>query len=75
MRIQIFSEYTKIAKAGRAKALTCPMHEEDFFPLYPTLVDNDTILLECYACSYRNLVGQQLYDNIKEVVERESFTS
>ena len=74
MRIQLFSEYIKIAEAGRAKALTCPMHEDNIYNLYHSIDEHDTITLECYACSYKIKVGQQLYENIKKVVEREAVT-
>ena len=72
MKIQIFSEYTKIAEAGRAKALTCPMHEDDIFLLTPNLNNEDQVVLQCFACGYKNIAGYQLYENIKKVVERES---
>lgn len=74
MLIQVFSEYAKIAEAGRAKALTCPMHEEEIYNLYHQMDEHDTITLECYACSYKINVGIQLYENIKKVVERETIS-
>ena len=74
MKIQVFSEYNKIAEAGRAKALTCPMHEDAIFSLYHKIDEHDTITLECFACSYKIKVGHQLYENIKKVVEHESIT-
>jgi hypothetical protein len=66
MMIQVFSEYYNLAQEGRVKPLSCPMHKED-----PDLIfqlvhkeENDKIVLYCLACSYKIVVGQQLYDNV-----------
>jgi len=74
MFIQIFSEYKTIVEAGRAKALTCPMHEDNIYDLNPSLTDNDKIMLQCFSCSYKIIVGHTLYENIKRVVENEAIT-
>lgn len=68
MMIQVFSEYNNLVKAGRAKALLCPMHEDNVFNLYPTYHTEDIITLDCYACAYKIKVGQVLYDNILRIV-------
>ena len=65
MLIQIFSEYQQLAQAGKVKFLACPMHkdEEAVFQLTHTL-ENDKIVLNCFACGYKNIAGQTLYDNL-----------
>jgi hypothetical protein len=68
MMIQIFSEYNNLVKAGRAKALLCPMHGDDQYSLYPTYHSNDLITLDCYACSYKRQVGLFLYNQILKIV-------
>ena len=57
MRIQVFSEYSKMVEAGRAKALLCPMHEDQIFSLQHESGNNDIIILKCYACRYSLIVG------------------
>ena len=74
MSIHIFSEYKNLVEAGRAKALTCPMHEDKIYDLNPSLTNEDKIMLQCFSCSYKVIVGQTLYENIKRVVENESIT-
>lgn len=71
MLIQVFSEYSRIAKAGRAKALTCPMHEDPIYPLYPYLTEKETIVLECYACSYKHSVGQSMYNQVLDIIKND----
>jgi hypothetical protein len=72
MMIQVFSEYNNLVKAGRAKALLCPMHEDNVFSLYPIYHDEDNITLDCYACSYKIKVGSVLYENILKIVTENS---
>lgn len=71
MRIQVFSEYLQLAQAGRVNFLACPMHteEEAIFPLNHSLTDQDKVLLECFACGYKNIAGQTLYNNILESIK------
>jgi hypothetical protein len=58
-----------MVEAGRAKALTCPMHEDAIFPLQHRLAKDDSIILDCYACGYKHIVGQTLYNLILDKVE------
>jgi Tat protein secretion system quality control protein TatD with DNase activity len=69
MRIQVFSEYYNLAQAGRVKPLACPMHpqEETIFSLVHK-EENKKIVLHCYACGYKNISGQQLYDNLISLI-------
>jgi len=75
MLIQVFSEYLQLAQAGKVNFLACPMHleEEAVFPLFHRLTDQDKIILECYACNYKNIAGQQLYDNLIKLIEAEEI--
>jgi hypothetical protein len=70
MHIQVFSEYLQLAQAGRVKPLACPMHkgEEAIFPLYHK-EENNLIILNCYACDYKQIVGQTLYNILIQRIE------
>ena len=66
MRIQVFSEYYRLAQAGVVKAFACPMHKEDpeiTFELTHMYKD-DKVVLHCLACGYKIVAGQQLYEKI-----------
>jgi len=72
MKIQVFSQYYNLAQAGRVEPLACPMHSEDnpaVFPLIHSEINN-RIVLQCLACGYKNMVGQQLYENILERIKK-----
>lgn len=72
MRIQVFSEYLRLAQAGKVDFLACPMHIEDkpaVFPLAHRL-EEEQVVLYCLACGYKNKAGQQLYENILARIER-----
>jgi len=75
MLIQVFSEYLQLAQAGRVDFLACPMHttEEAIFPLAHNLADQDKILLECFACGYKNYAGQTLYNNLIALINAENI--
>ena len=67
MKIQVFSEYLQLAQAGKVDFLACPMHPTELdavFQLTHSAGENDNILLECYACGYKNIAGMQLYQTI-----------
>lgn len=70
MRIQVFSEYLELARAGKVDFLACPMHpeEEAKFPLMHQDL-NDKVVLQCLACGYKNIAGEQLYENILKRIE------
>ena len=72
MMLQVFSEYLQMAQAGKLDFLACPMHIEDKPAVFPLLhkEDGEKVVLYCLACSYKNIAGQQLYDNIKEKIRR-----
>ena len=71
MRIQTFSTYSQLAQEGKVDFLSCPMHpeEEAIFQLMH-LEENDKIVLQCLACGYKNIPGQQLYENLIEKIKR-----
>ena len=69
MRIQVFSEYLQLAQAGKLKFLACPMHQEDepsVFPLVHKQESDDSIVLECLACTYKVHPGLIMYNKILE---------
>lgn len=71
MKIQVFSQYLKLAEKGKVAGLFCPsaVHTEDiaYFNAYFLLTpaeENNKIMLQCLACGYKQTVGIQLYENI-----------
>ena len=70
MRIQVFSEYLQLAQAGKVNFLACPMHknEEATFPLIHQL-EEEKIVLHCYACGYKNIAGSTLYNNLITLIK------
>jgi len=71
MLIQVFSQYLKLAQAGKVHFLACPMHPIDdaVFPMYHQLDKKDRIVLNCPACGFIDIPGQALYDNILLVIK------
>jgi C4-type Zn-finger protein len=75
MKIQIFSQYYNLAMQGRVEFLSCPMHEEDYqiFAVKYALEhkeENNKVMLYCTNCGYKNIPGQQLYENVLKIIER-----
>jgi hypothetical protein len=72
MKIQVFSQYYDLAQAGRLEPLACPMHEEEKPLIYPLIHkdEEEKIVLQCLACGYKNIAGQQLYENIIERIKK-----
>ena len=75
MRIQVFSTYYQLAREGKVDFLSCPMHPEDYeiFKVKYALEhkeENDRIVLYCTNCGYKNMPGQELYDNIIEKIKK-----
>jgi hypothetical protein len=72
MKIKVFYQYQKLAQAGRVKPLACPMHQEDLELIFPLIIveENEKIMLQCLACSYKNIVGYQLYENLIEQIRK-----
>ena len=72
MLIQVFSEYLKLAQAGKVNFLACPMHplETAVFPLYHNLDKKDRIVLTCHACDFKDIPGQAMYENIRLIVSK-----
>jgi hypothetical protein len=71
MRIQVFSQYYKLAQAGWVKPLACPMHQDEPDLTYELIHqdENDKVVLHCLVCGYKNVAGQQLYENIIKIME------
>jgi len=66
VKIQYVSKYLLLAEKGLAPGLECPM---DQGPLMPNMDINDNIYLYCLSCTYKNLVGIDLYEKIVKKVE------
>jgi hypothetical protein len=68
MRIQYVSKYISLSEEGLVSKLECPI---DQGLLLPNLNENDNIFLYCIECSYKKIVGIDLYNkivnNVKEV--------
>ena len=66
MKIQYVSKYLLLAEKGLVPRLECPM---DQGPLMPNMDINDNIYLYCLSCTYKNLVGIDLYEKIVKKVD------
>jgi len=66
MRIQYVSKYVSLSEEGLVSKLECPI---DQGLLLPNLNENDNIFLYCIECSYKKIVGIDLYNKIKNKVE------
>jgi hypothetical protein len=66
MRIQYVSKYISLSEEGLVSKLECPI---DQGLLLPNLNENDNIFLYCIECSYKKIVGIDLYNKIKNKVE------
>ena len=72
MHIQVFSTYLQLAQELKVNFLSCPMHPEDKEVIFSLIhkEENDKIMLQCLACGYKNIPGQQLYDTLIERIKR-----
>jgi hypothetical protein len=61
MRIQYVSKYISLSEEGLVSKLECPI---DQGLLLPNLNENDNIFLYCIECSYKKIVGIDLYNKI-----------
>jgi hypothetical protein len=66
MKIQYVSKYLLLAEKGLVPRLECPM---DQGPLMPNMDINDNIYLYCLSCTYKNIVGIDLYEKIVKKVD------
>ena len=66
MKIQYVSKYLLLAEKGLVPRLECPM---DQGPLMPNIDINDNIYLYCLSCTYKNIVGIDLYEKIVKKVD------
>lgn len=66
MKIQYVSKYLLLAEKGLVPGLECPM---DQGPLMPNIDINDNIYLYCLSCTYKNVVGVDLYEKIVKKVD------
>jgi uncharacterized protein YebE (UPF0316 family) len=70
MRIQYVSKYISLSEEGLVSKLECPV---DQGLLLPNLNELDNIFLYCLSCSYKKIVGIDLYNKImKQVNEVEN---
>lgn len=66
----LFHAYNKLVRRGLVKALACDMCEQ---PLVTTLekgtmIDGDTLILECYACGIKTTPGLDTIADVRAVV-------
>jgi hypothetical protein len=66
MRIQYVSKYMSLSEEGLVSKLECPI---DQGLLLPNLNENDNIFLYCISCSYKKIVGIDLYNKIMNKVK------
>jgi hypothetical protein len=66
MKIQYVSKYLLLSEKGLVPRLDCPM---DQGPLMPNMDENDIIYIYCLSCTYKNVIGMELYDKITKKVD------
>jgi len=66
MKIQYVSKYISLSEEGLVSKLECPI---DQGLLLPNLNENDNIFLYCLECSYKKIVGIDLYNKISNKVK------
>lgn len=66
-QIQYVSQYIALSEEGLVPRLECPM---DQGLLQSNLDLEDNIYLYCLSCSYKKFIGEKLYNNIKERVNK-----
>jgi len=72
MKIQVFSQYYNLAQAGAVEPLACPMHKDEPDLIYQLVHkdEDEKVVLQCLACGYKNVAGQQLYENLLKRMKR-----
>lgn len=66
-QIQYVSQYIALSEEGLVPRLECPM---DQGLLQSNLDLEDNIYLYCLSCSYKKFIGEKLYNDIKERVNK-----
>ena len=66
-QIQYVSQYIALSEEGLVPRLECPM---DQGLLQSNLDLEDNIYLYCLSCSYKKFIGEKLYNEIKERVNK-----
>ena len=66
-QIQYVSQYIALSEDGLVPRLECPM---DQGLLQSNLDLEDNIYLYCLSCSYKKFIGEKLYNDIKERVNK-----
>ena len=66
-RVQYVSQYIALSEEGLVPRLECPM---DQGLLQSNLDLENNIYLYCLSCTYKKFIGEKLYNDIKEKVDR-----
>ena len=64
------SKYLALAEEGLVSKLECPL---DQGLLMPNIDFEDKIYLYCLSCKYTNLLGLEVYDNLRKQVEQHAI--
>jgi hypothetical protein len=65
MQIQYVSKYIALSEEGLVPRLECPMDQGS---LLCNLDNEENIYLYCLACSYKNIMGIEIYNKIMNEV-------
>lgn len=65
-KIQYVSKYLTLTQEGLVPKIDCPL---DQGLLMCNLDNDDEIYLYCLSCSYKKVIGFDLYNKIKKLVE------
>lgn len=67
MKIQVVSKYLALAEEGLVSKLECPVDQGLLFPNQD--LENNNYLY-CISCNYKNIIGLEVYNNMKAEVEK-----
>ena len=66
MKIQVVSKYLALAEEGLVQKMECPL---DQGLLMPNMDITDEIFLYCLSCEYKKVIGNKLYNQMKEAID------
>jgi hypothetical protein len=67
MLIQVIKEYILLSKDNSVPPFLCEWESEHGL-VYPNLDYDDRIYLYCLACDYKNYVGTETYELMKNLI-------
>lgn len=69
MDFRIFTTYYQLSTFDKKLPELLCKQDPEHMSLIPTIDENDSICLECFACGYKMRPGSDMYNKLKESVE------